>query len=146
MPVSGQTPVRTHWEDSESISFEKIGAPYTDPNDSTKLVQDVKAHGIEQAEVHASSSVTINASTLPLVIIQDSSPVAPIAISLDSTVDDGAILDILNESTQTSTLTPTSGDINDGSGASSAIRLRREQVAGSARPHPVRRPQLTGRC
>ncbi len=30
--------------DSESVTWEQIGASYLDPNDPTKLVRDVKAH------------------------------------------------------------------------------------------------------
>lgn len=123
MPVLGQTPVRTHWEDSESITVEKIGAPYTDPNDSTKLVQDVKSHRIAQGEIRASSSGTIDDTSLPAIIFNDASPATSIAISLDSSVDDGFVRDLLNESTHTITLTPSSGDINAGSGAGSSATL-----------------------
>jgi hypothetical protein len=92
-------------------------------NDSTKLVQDVKSHRVAQAEVRSSGSETIDATTLPLVILTDASPVVPIAVSLDSSVSDGFVCDVLNESTQTATFTPTSGDINDGTGSGSSQTL-----------------------
>lgn len=123
MPVLGQTPVRTHWEDSESITIEKIGSPYVDPNDSTKLVQDVKSHRVAQAEIRSTTSETIDDTSLPLVILTDASPAAPIGLSLDSSVPDGFVRNILNESTQTATLTPDSGDINDGTGAVLSVDL-----------------------
>jgi hypothetical protein len=121
MPVSGQTPVRTHWEDSESVTFEKIGSPYTDPNDSTKLVQDVMAHAnIGRVHSHAISSATIDQDDMGYsVILDDTSPASAISVSLDSSVDDRFMCFVLNESTQTVTLTPTSGDINDGTGSAS---------------------------
>jgi hypothetical protein len=44
MPVAGQTPTRIHLIDSDSVTWEQVGAAYADPNDPTKLVRDVKAH------------------------------------------------------------------------------------------------------
>lgn len=44
MPVPGQQPTRIHLMDSESVTWEVIGAAYPDPNDPTMLVRDVKAH------------------------------------------------------------------------------------------------------
>lgn len=123
MPVAGQTPVRTHWEDSEAIVFEKIGAPYVDPNDPTKLVQDVKIHRSSEVDVNASTSVTINGKGGTVIVLEDGSPAAAISVSLDSSVADGFVCDVLNESTNDATLSPSSGDINDGSGAGSSATL-----------------------
>jgi hypothetical protein len=46
VPVAGQTPTRIHLIDSDSVTWEQIGASYVDPNDPTKLVRDVEAHAI----------------------------------------------------------------------------------------------------
>jgi hypothetical protein len=44
VPVAGQQPTRIHLIDSESVTWQQIGAAYPDPNDPTYLVRDVKAH------------------------------------------------------------------------------------------------------
>ena len=56
MPVAGQFPTRIHLMDSESVHWEKVGAPYPDPNDPNFLVQDVKAHALKFSPVTTGAS------------------------------------------------------------------------------------------
>lgn len=122
MPVEGQKPSRVHFVSSESVMWE-AGDYYPDPNDSTKLVRDFEGHRISTATVSTATSGTLNGESGQTFVFDDASPATAIARTLDSTVADGWICDILNESTQTATLTPSSGDINDGTGAASSKTL-----------------------
>ncbi len=73
MAVLGQSPTRIHLEDSESVSWEQIGAAYPDPNDPTKLVRDVKAHEQElqlyAADTGAANAYVITLSPAPTIVV-----------------------------------------------------------------------------
>ncbi|MGE5110630.1 MAG: hypothetical protein ACM3JB_07240 [Acidobacteriaceae bacterium] len=75
-------------------------------------------------DARSTTTETINQTSMGMsVSLADASPAAPIAVSLDSSVQDYFTCWILNESTQTATFTASSGDVNDGSGAAPSVAL-----------------------
>jgi hypothetical protein len=75
-------------------------------------------------DARSTSSETIDADSYgDLISLSDGSPVAPIAVALDSTVGSRFRCEVLNKSSQTATLTPSSGTIDDGTGAASSKTL-----------------------